>query len=94
MTFGVDALDNYGCNIGGCAGQAHFTGNGQAVGWNIGAGVNYAVSNNIVVGAEYRYTQFGPSNVSVVNLVPANNTNDFVFKLNESSVRATLAFKF
>ena len=28
-------------------------------GWNVGAGVNFAFTDNLILGAEYRYTDFG-----------------------------------
>ncbi|MDG4881220.1 outer membrane protein [Mesorhizobium sp. WSM4884] len=34
-------------------------------GWTIGAGVDYALSNNIVVGAQYRYYDFGKEHFDV-----------------------------
>ncbi|WP_192253757.1 outer membrane protein [Mesorhizobium silamurunense] len=36
-----------------------------SAGWTIGAGVDYALSNNIVVGAQYRYYDFGKEHFDV-----------------------------
>ena len=37
----------------------------SAVGWTVGAGVDYAVTDNIVVGARYRYYDFGDSDIGI-----------------------------
>ena len=34
----------------------------RLTGWNIGVGAEYAVTNNLLVRAEYRYTDFGSEN--------------------------------
>jgi outer membrane immunogenic protein len=91
--FGIDVVDNYDCAPGGCAGQARFSGDGQAFGFSVGAGLNYAISDNIIMGAEYRYSKFGPSVVGAANQA-LGQTRDYQMNLNESSARATITLKF
>lgn len=40
-------------------GFRHFSENASMTGWNIGGGVEYAATDNLIVRAEYRYSDFG-----------------------------------
>jgi len=61
--YAMDRVLLYG--IGGVAfagietSQAAFADTRTSTGWTIGAGVDYALGNNVVVGAQYRYYDFG-----------------------------------
>lgn len=60
-----------------------------AVGWTLGAGAEYAFTNNITGRVEYRYTDYGRDSSS--NLV--TNTRDSN-KVHTHAVRAGLSYKF
>lgn len=60
-------------------------------GWNIGAGVDYAVTDKIILGAEYRYTDYNAfSNVSTVAFPGVTGEQD----PSSHAVRLTLSYKF
>lgn len=62
--------------------QAHF-------GWTIGAGAEYAVTDNVILRAEYLYTDLGTKNYHANN-VPGGIDG----KVNFGTVRAGVSFKF
>ncbi|RCL01632.1 MAG: outer membrane immunogenic protein [Candidatus Tokpelaia sp. JSC085] len=55
------------------------------VGWTAGTGFDYAVADNILLRAEYRYSDLGKKDVTAANAVVKFNTNDF---------RMGIAYKF
>ena len=59
------------------------------VGYTIGVGTEYAFTNNLIGRVEYRFTDFGDSDVSLVNFSETIHTN-----LQTSAVRVGLAYKF
>lgn len=62
------------------------------VGWTIGGGIAYAVTNNWSVRAEYRYSDFGSFiDKSSVAFFPATNLNRH---FTESQAQAGLSYKF
>ena len=63
-------------------GDATFTG------WNLGVGVDYAWSDNLLLRAEYRYTDFGNKNVEHPSFFPST------WHLETSEVRFGIAYKF
>jgi outer membrane immunogenic protein len=69
-------------------------------GWTLGAGVEYAITNNIILGAEYLYYNLGSRTLAAVPNVTASNffgTNVFSqTKLNFDGnvIRARLSYKF
>jgi outer membrane immunogenic protein len=68
------------------------------VGWTVGGGLEYAVTNNWSSRAEYRYTDCGPSNNVLVNSFPGFN-GDFLgasvhTNLIENRVQVGLSYKF
>ena len=65
------------------------SGSSTRIGWTLGGGVEYAVTNNVTIRGEYRYTDFGRK--SVANLV--TNTADRN-KLTTHTVRAGVSYKF
>ena len=69
------------------------------VGWAIGAGVEYAIANNITLRAEYLYYDLGTSNVVTVPNSAANTVFPGVYATakyyyNGSILRAGVNFKF
>ncbi|MCL8000086.1 porin family protein [Brucella sp. 21LCYQ03] len=59
------------------------------VGWTAGAGVDYAATDNVILRLEYRYSDYGKKNYTVVDdVLTARNK----FKTNE--VRLGVAYKF
>ncbi|MBV9288776.1 MAG: porin family protein [Hyphomicrobiales bacterium] len=76
------------------------SGSSTRVGWTAGAGVEYAFTNNIILGAEYLYTDLGSRTFSAVPNPAASaffGTNVYsVSKVNFnfSEVRARLSYKF
>jgi outer membrane immunogenic protein len=68
-----------------------FTNNASSAnGWTVGAGVEYAFTNNLIGRVEYRYTNLGP--VSYVD--PPSNSSELGNKITINDVRAGLSFKF
>lgn len=58
-------------------------------GWNIGAGVDYAVTDNIILRAEYRYTDFGSKTFHGLWYEDTGK-----IKLSTHDVRVGVAYKF
>jgi outer membrane immunogenic protein len=57
------------------------------VGFTIGAGVDYAVTDNILLRAEYRYNDYGKKSIGTDNF-------NFERKLSSNNVRLGIAYKF
>jgi outer membrane immunogenic protein len=78
------------------------TADNARVGWTVGGGLEYAIDNNWSIRAEYRYAQFGSSNLYAVNFGAGNPTlgslgdlGAFVNrKFNSNSVQAGFSYKF
>ncbi len=69
------------------------------VGWTAGGGVEYAVTNNWLVRAEYRFTQFGGGSEYLANAYPGAYAGEYVNaswhrNLNENRVQAGFSYKF
>ncbi|MBN9444140.1 MAG: outer membrane protein [Bosea sp. (in: a-proteobacteria)] len=60
-------------------------------GWNVGAGVNFAFTDNLILGAEYRYTDFGKNRFETSGAFPGLNGEQ---ALTTHSARASIAYKF
>ena len=58
-------------------------------GWNIGAGIEYAATDNILVRAEYRYSDFGSKNFN-----QAWDEASSKIDLNTHDIRLGIAYKF
>jgi len=87
-----DAVDGFGFSSNG--------GSSTRTGWTAGGGVEYAFTNNWIIGAEYLYYNLGSRHL---NIVPNVAASDFfgaaVFSQTKidftgSSVRARLSYKF
>jgi outer membrane immunogenic protein len=60
-------------------------------GWNVGAGVNFAFTDHLILGAEYRYTDFGRNRfASAGAFLGLTGSED----LSSHSARASVAYKF
>lgn len=69
------------------------SGDGSLVGWTVGGGLNYAVTDNIILGAEYRYTDFGSDTVGLTSSADTDIWSHEV-ELQTHDIRATASFKF
>lgn len=58
------------------------------IGFTIGAGVDYALTNNLLLRAEYRYSDYGKKDIL------SNNTASIESKLSTNNVRLGIAYKF
>ncbi|WEK49178.1 MAG: porin family protein [Candidatus Kaistia colombiensis] len=66
-----------------------------AWGWTVGAGVEYAVTNNVTVKAEYLYTDLGKNDVTLVDVnFPTDPVNNREFDTSFNSVKLGLNYKF
>lgn len=60
-------------------------------GWNLGAGLNFAFTDNLILGAEYRYTDFGRNRFASSGAFPGLSGSQ---ELTSHSARASVAYKF
>ena len=60
-------------------------------GWNVGAGVNFAFTDHLILGAEYRYTDFGRNRFASSGAFPGLSGSQ---DLTSHSARASVAYKF
>ncbi len=60
-------------------------------GWTIGAGVNFAFTDHLILGAEYRYTDFGRNRFASSRAFPGLTGSQ---DLSSHSARASVAYKF
>jgi outer membrane immunogenic protein len=67
--------------------------NGNLLGWTAGAGLNYAVASGIIVGAEYRYTDYGSDTHLYYSSTDGELWSQDV-DLKQHEVRASLAYQF
>ena len=69
-------------------------GDGTRVGWTVGAGFDYAFTNNWFAGLEYRYSQY--QSKSFVYPIPILNLGFVGFKqeLSNNQVTARIGYKF
>ena len=64
-------------------------GSGNRTGWTLGLGANYAVTSNWIVGADWKYYNFG----SKVGFSPVFSSN-IRFRENENTFMTSVAYKF
>jgi len=87
-----DAVDGFGFSSSG--------GSSTRTGWTAGGGVEYAFTNNWIIGAEYLYYDLGSRHLNVVpNVAASDFFGAAVFSQTKidftgSSVRARLSYKF
>jgi outer membrane immunogenic protein len=73
----------------------HDTGSQSRTGWNVGLGGEYALTDNWILGAEWRYYDFGTKTYSSGASAPAGPGFDFVkVKETENTFTARISYKF
>ncbi|MER8848925.1 MULTISPECIES: outer membrane protein [Mesorhizobium] len=88
LVYGIGGIAFAGIETSQSSGPG-FDNTGTNVGWTVGAGVDYALTDKFVVGAQYRYYDFGSEN----HEAPAPfNDRDQSVKLN--TVGINLSYKF
>lgn len=70
-------------------GVSLLSGSDTRAGWTLGAGLEYALTNNVTVRGEYRYTDYGSNTATNVLLNASDN-----HKLQIHTVRAGVSYKF
>lgn len=70
-------------------GTAYFSETASMTGWNIGAGVEYAATGNLILRAEYRFTDFGSKTFHGIW-----EMDEARIKLRTNDVRIGIAYKF
>lgn len=88
LVYGVGGVAFAGIETSQISGAA-FTETKTNVGWTVGAGVDYALTDKFIVGAQYRYYDFGTEHYDVAE--PFNDRDQNV-KLN--TVGINLSYKF
>ena len=69
-------------SIGNVGAAPYHSFSNQRAGWTLGGGLEYAVTNNWSVRAEYRYTDFGKStNIGGINSGNISNARENAFRL-------------
>lgn len=71
------------------SGATIFSEKATMTGWNIGAGVEYAATNNLILRAEYRYTDFGSKTFHDLWGV-----DEAKIRLRTNDIRLGIAYKF
>lgn len=91
---GCDA-DRVAVTIGGCRTPFETSKSDTAWGYTIGAGVEYAITKNVTVKAEYLYTDLGKNDVTLVDVnYPTSSVNNREFDTSFNSVKLGLNYKF
>ncbi|MER8571497.1 porin family protein [Mesorhizobium sp. M1338] len=88
LVYGIGGVAFAGIETSQVAGPA-FASTRTNIGWTLGAGVDYALTDKFVVGAQYRYYDFGSEHYDVAE--PFNDRDQDV-KLN--TVGINLSYKF
>ena len=86
VAFGHAKFDETG--IGGYDGKADF----DLRGWTLGAGAEYAVTDNWILRGEYRYTQFNEKDFTSVT--SAGDSADYSVDVHTNDFRIGAAYKF
>lgn len=74
--YGIPAIDS------------HYSDKETLTGWTIGAGVDYAATDNVILRLEYRYTDYGRKEFDF------GGTEGVPYKLKTNEVRLGIAYKF
>ncbi len=94
----LDVSDSGVCNFPGAPIGCTFLNKGSAtaVGWDAGAGISYAATNSIIIGAEYLHVDLGSADVSLYDTAAGNGA--FYEKVRVRTaldeVKARVSFKF
>lgn len=70
------------------------SGSGNFLGWTVGGGVNYLVTENIVVGAEYRFVDYGDDDFGITNRALDNDIWSYGADMKVHEGRLSLGVKF
>jgi outer membrane immunogenic protein len=85
-------------NTGFLNGGVPFFANGSVsstrVGWTVGGGIDYAVTNNWSVFAEYRYTNWGSINENNFGFLTGGEFFNGNRKINQNQVQVGFSYKF
>jgi outer membrane immunogenic protein len=73
---------------------AYNSGSSTRVGWTIGGGLEYAVTNNWSIRAEYRYSSFGSYTTNYGGLAPLVTNVSASRRTNENQVQVGFSYKF
>jgi outer membrane immunogenic protein len=81
--------------IGGCTNAFETSKSDTVWGWTAGAGVEYAITNNVTLKAEYLYTDLGKNDVTLVDVnYVGNPVNNREFDTSFNSVKLGVNYKF
>jgi outer membrane immunogenic protein len=98
VAFGGFKTDVTLANTGALNGGNPFFANGNVsstrVGWTVGGGIQYAVTNNWSVFAEYRYTNFGSIRENNFGLLPTGAFFNGNRQINQNQVQVGFDYKF
>lgn len=86
------ALANF--DVGYADGEDEITASDWAVGYTLGGGVEYAVGTNIRLRAEYRYTNYGTTDVTIDPLLDDVDTTVFETDLSSQNLLLGIAYAF
>jgi outer membrane immunogenic protein len=70
------------------------SGKGSFLGWTVGAGLDYAITENILVGAEYRFTKYGSDDLGLTNAALDSDTWSHNADLETHDIRMRASLKF
>ncbi len=76
------------------SGVNYWEGDGTLVGWTAGVGLNYALTEKWVLGAEYRYTDFGSESFDATYISGAGFYSNETVDLKTHDVRMSLSYRF
>lgn len=89
LFYGVGGLAFAGVETSQQTGSSSFTDTHTTAGWTVGAGIDYALTDQFVVGAQYRYYDFGSEHFD-----GTNGFSDRDQSTNLNTVRLNLSYKF
>lgn len=89
LIYGVGGLAFAGIETSQQAGSTAFSETRSKAGWTVGAGIDYALTDQFVVGAQYRYYDFGSEHFD-----GTNGFSDRDQSTNLNTVRLNLSYKF
>ncbi len=94
-TGAMDVTASYAGRPGGSGAYSITDDNKWHIGWTVGAGLEYAITNDISLGAEYRYTElnsrtYNLGSVSFANGATFQNTADVGLKAHEVLARLNI----
>jgi outer membrane immunogenic protein len=85
--FAFSGVDEAGVAVFGSTSRSN-----SRTGWTVGGGIEYALTNNWSIGAEYRFTDFGSINRGAV--LPDGGFFSARRRLEENQVQARITYKF